>query len=259
MEESIYNLIPREERAKPKPDRYVSQYAGKARQEARANKQGGKTMGPGRVAPNSAKSYLRKGASKTAANRVQTMGKPPTPKQPMAKTKPPVPRHNERPVMGMKTKRNYVKDNHVAATTQRPPQKPTTLLDVTAKGATARVDPAKSGLVPTYSKAKGYGQVPEYLTRRREEEDRAAAEYHDYVRTIQQQNSPYEVSENERLELLDGLRTNWDTLHKEYLGMSMVADTGPKKMRKERVEKQLAELERDIQLIERHPVIYVTQ
>ena len=37
--------------------------------------------------------------------------------------------------------------------------------------ATGRVDPAKAGLKPTYSKKKDYGKTPAYLTKRKQEEE----------------------------------------------------------------------------------------
>jgi hypothetical protein len=67
------------------------------------------------------------------------------------------------------------------------------------------------------------------------------------------------VPDEERAELLSGLKTNWEQLHKEYLGLSMITDSGPKKVRKNAVEQRLQQLETDIALIEKHPVIYVTQ
>ena len=39
----------------------------------------------------------------------------------------------------------------------------------------------------------------------------------------------------------------------------MVTDTAPKKARKERMEAEMKQLERDIELIERHRVIFVNQ
>ena len=38
---------------------------------------------------------------------------------------------------------------------------------------------------------------------------------------------------------------------------SVVTDTLPKKNRKERLESEMKQLERDIQLIESHPTIYI--
>ena len=55
-----------------------------------------------------------------------------------------------------------------------------------------------------------------------------------------------------------GLRTNWSELHHIYQGLSLLTDTLPKKNRRERIEGQLTELEKFIELLEKHPIIIVT-
>ena len=62
-----------------------------------------------------------------------------------------------------------------------------------------------------------------------------------------------------RLVLLEGLKKNWEELHHQYQGLSVVTDTAPKKARKERMEAEMKQLEKDIELIERHQAIYITQ
>lgn len=57
--------------------------------------------------------------------------------------------------------------------------------------------------------------------------------------------------------VLSGLKQNWTALKKEYQGLSVVTDTSAKKLRRTRMESQLAQLEQDIQTIERHQIIYV--
>lgn len=54
-----------------------------------------------------------------------------------------------------------------------------------------------------------------------------------------------------------GLKKNWKELQKEFQLLPMVTDTVPKIKRKTQLEKQLKELEKDIDLIERNPIIYV--
>ena len=54
-----------------------------------------------------------------------------------------------------------------------------------------------------------------------------------------------------------GLRTNWSDLQHAYQKLSLLTDTLPKKMRREQVESQLDELERFVNLIEKHKVIVV--
>jgi hypothetical protein len=56
-----------------------------------------------------------------------------------------------------------------------------------------------------------------------------------------------------------GLKTNWAELHKEFLLLPMLTDTVPKMKRKTMLEKQLNNLEKDIDLLERNPSIYVSQ
>ena len=55
-----------------------------------------------------------------------------------------------------------------------------------------------------------------------------------------------------------GLRTNWSELHHLYQGLSLLTDTLPKKNRREKIESQLDELEKFIELLEKHPVIIIT-
>ena len=69
----------------------------------------------------------------------------------------------------------------------------------------------------------------------------------------------HDPSSSTREELLAGLKKNWETLHHQYQGLSVVTDTAPKKARKERMEAEMKQLERDIELIERHRVIFVNQ
>ena len=57
---------------------------------------------------------------------------------------------------------------------------------------------------------------------------------------------------------LQGLRTNWSELHHVYQGLSLLTDTLPKKNRREKIEGQLDELEKFIELLEKHPIIVIT-
>ena len=57
--------------------------------------------------------------------------------------------------------------------------------------------------------------------------------------------------------MIDGLKKNWEELHHQYQGLSVVTDTTPKKNRKERMEAELKQLEMDIDLLEKHTVIYI--
>lgn len=66
-----------------------------------------------------------------------------------------------------------------------------------------------------------------------------------------------QLSDEERTAILEGLKKNWDKLHHDYQGLSVVTDTPAKKARKERIEGEMKQLEKDIEQIEKHPIIYV--
>lgn len=54
-----------------------------------------------------------------------------------------------------------------------------------------------------------------------------------------------------------GLKHNWQELQRTYQGLSVVADTLAKKMRKLALESKLKQLEKYIVLIESHPHIFI--
>ena len=60
-----------------------------------------------------------------------------------------------------------------------------------------------------------------------------------------------------RQSIIDGLKQNWEEIHHQYQGLSVVTDTAPKKNRKERMEAEMNQLERDIELLEKHSHIYI--
>eukprot|EP00049_Salpingoeca_infusionum_P018039 m.355464 g.355464 ORF g.355464 m.355464 type:complete len:215 (-) comp17258_c0_seq1:351-995(-) len=213
MEESIYNLIPKEEKPKQKTQRYVSKFN-------RTKQQGGASSSS--ASPSSAK----KGSARQQQQKTQR--------------KPAVPKATERPVMGLKSKKNFLKTNAVSAITAKPPKKKVTESD------------------KDYTKKKNFGKTPSYLERRKVDEEQARAEYDAYVQSVQAQGQPYRVPDDERQELLDGLKGNWELLHKEYLGLSVTTDTPAKRSHKTDLEARLSQLEADIRKIEQHSVIYVT-
>ena len=87
----------------------------------------------------------------------------------------------------------------------------------------------------------------------------AQEEYDQYVTESLRQGQMEQVAEMQRNKLLEGLKKNWEELHRQYQGLSVVTDTVAKKARKERMEADMKQLEKDIELIERHKVIYIAQ
>ncbi|KAM4605908.1 enkurin [Polymixia lowei] len=248
--ESIHNLIPKEEVKTEKPPRYMSKFRTTVVHEKKSSKDAMKTMGPAKVEVPSPEKYLVKHSKepKLPEKKQCTKVRENTMK------KPGIPMKTDNPLMGLCTKKDFVKTN-VMENSMALPRKPQPIYADTNRGHKLLLE--NSGLVPKYIKKKGYGEMPEYLQQRREEARRAQEEYNDYVKDRMKQGAMKQLSEEERRTILEGLKKNWEDLHHQYQGLSVVTDTTPKKYRKERLELALKQLESDISLIERYKTIYI--
>lgn len=168
--------------------------------------------------------------------------------------KPLVPKKEDMPIMGLKTNKNFITQNAVENIMSVPRRPAKNFVD-TKKGDKHLLDP--SGLEPVYIHKKEFGKTPDYLNRRKEEIARAQEEYDSYVAEHFRRGAMKQLSEYERADILAGLKANWEMLHHEYQGLSVVTDTAPKKNRKERMEAEMKQLERDIEGIEKHRIIYI--
>jgi len=249
MSESIYNLIPREEVKPPKEQRYQSKFRTNVKEEKQTNKSPNKTMGPAKVDLKSPKDYLNKRSKEPVLPDKQPF------KYPDEETrKPLVPKKEDRPLMGLKSNKNFITTNAVENIMSVPKRPAANFVD-TAKGSTHPLEP--SGLVPKYLNKKGYGDVPDYLRKRTTEVKRAQEEYDEYIKEHYRQGAMKQLTDGERQAVLDGLKKNWEEIHHQYQGLSVVTDTAPKKARKERMEAEMKQLERYIELLEKHKVIYI--
>ncbi|KAG8443278.1 hypothetical protein GDO86_011903 [Hymenochirus boettgeri] len=168
--------------------------------------------------------------------------------------RPPVPLHTEHPVMGVYSNKNFIKTN-VAEAVMAVTKKPQPTLVDTKRGDKQLLE--TSGLVPKYLNKKDYGETPEYIIKRNEDVKRAQEEYDAYVKQRLRMGAMKQLTEQERQNVLEGLKKNWDKLHHDYQALSVVIDTPPKKAHKERLEGEMKQLEKDIDYVERHKIIYI--
>jgi len=257
--ESVYNLIPQEYHQPKKPPRYQSKFRPAVKQELKdkhtdkfhTNRHAyhpKKQFGPPNVPLRGQDDFLKKSNKDLPSAKKFTY-----PDE--YRRKPSVPKNTEKPLIGVETKKDFVKTNaieNIMSVAKRPTPK---YVD-SRKGTKNLVEP--SGLVPKYRNRKDYGQVPEYINQRKEEVKQAQKEYDDYIRERMKQGAMQEISESEREEMITGLKKNWETLQNEFLSLSVVIDNITKKHRKERIETELKQLERDIDLLERHKTIYIS-
>merc|ERR1711907_40198 len=223
-EESIYCLIPPVIAPPPKPPLYRSAYPGVTAAERRP----AATMGPLKVTPPNPQNFLK--------SYTREDNKLPEPKKfeftDAVDKKPAVPRRNERPVLGLVTSKNFITCNAVE-----------NILAVPKKTDVCQV---------SYMNKKGYGKVPAYL-------EKVKAEIQDEYNYIQQMQEAYDeqgddgqcrtrmMANDEKMAMLEGLKTNWDRINKAYQTLSFTLDTPAKKQRKEEFEAQLEQIERDIE------------
>ncbi|NWU90000.1 ENKUR protein, partial [Upupa epops] len=228
--------------------RYISTFRPSVKREAVENKAQWKTMGPAKVAVPSPKNFLQKHSKEP---------KLPERKKEQDNKKLPelsVPRRTDRPVMGIQSNKNFINLNAVAAITGLP-KKPQPVCVDRRQGDKYLLE--TSGLVPKYIKKKDYGVTPKYVTQRNEEMKRAQEEYKARVLEQLKKRAMKQLSDEERTSLLQGLKKNWEKAYREFQCLSVQIDTIPKKLYKERLESEMKQLEHDIELLEKHKVIYI--
>ncbi|KXZ43412.1 hypothetical protein GPECTOR_91g566 [Gonium pectorale] len=168
---------------------------------------------------------------------------PPGPvSQPKEKIRPPVPSKDDPPKMGLTSNKNFITSNAV---------------DVIL---------AKPGKVPQpefqWTQKPDYGKVPLYLKRNKDRIVKEKEAFSQYIRVREAPEANAHVSQlspEDRQQLIRHLKAKWGSVNTAYQGLSLTVDTAVKKMRKEAMERELAEIERDIRTLERGEVVLVVE
>ncbi|KAM5340783.1 enkurin isoform 1-T1 [Glossophaga mutica] len=244
--ESIYNLIPSDWKEPPQPPRYISIFKRAIKEDMQKSKTAMKTMGPPKVEVPSPKDFLKKHSKEKTL----------PPKKKFDRTepkKPPVPLRSDHPVMGVQSEKNFVSSN-AADVIMGVAKKPKPIY--VDKRTGDKHDLETSGLVPKYINKKDYGVTPEYICKRNEEIKNAQEEYDNYIQENLRKAAMKRLSDEEREAVLEGLKKNWEEVHKEFQSLS-VFDSMPKKTHKQKLEEKMKQLEHDIGVIEKHKIIYI--
>lgn len=254
-DESIYNLIPREYVPVSKPPMYRSRHDPTAPVTGSTFGTHGTTrppgagllvkrehsvLGPKDVARPDPQNFLKK--SLTTPEMVGEMRRSmhSSFRYTDEQRRPAVPSRDDRPVMGLRSNKNFITANAVEAILQVPP--------ATDLG------------LPNYLRKEDYGRVPTYLQQVREEIRRETDMIDQYVRDQMAEGSGRgeegvyeEMLESEREALVGALKIKWGDVNKEYQKITHMVklDSTGKIRRKERLEAELKEIEADIQRLER--------
>ncbi|XP_025419208.1 enkurin [Sipha flava] len=256
-QENIKYLIPKPETPVIKPPMYRSVYTESVKNAYKSNKGCHRTMGYAEIQLDPPTQFLKKHTRKVLRPCVETLknckctnksNELPASDASYAKKKPQTKTHENQ------IQKNIRKKN-IIDVIKRVPSQPKHRVQDTRNGHVIVLNEA--GLEPMYVSKKNYGQTPSYILKMYKEKEMAKLMETERKRAVK---PPLRyLPEDERNELLKGLKTNWAELHKEFLLLPMLTDTMPKMKRKTMLEKQLNNLEKDIDLLERNSSIYVRQ
>ena len=153
--------------------------------------------------------------------------------------KPPVPARAEKPIMNLKTDKNFIVANAVETILAAP------------KAIPEPVD---------HLKKKNYGEVPKYLNTIKQEIDQEYETLQQLHREAEEETEKkrYLLPAEEVKQLQDGLKKKWEAVNKEYQTVTHISkvDTQGLKRKKETCEKELAQIEKDLAALSK-PYVFV--
>ncbi|XP_025033045.1 enkurin-like isoform X1 [Python bivittatus] len=250
QEENIYHWLPSEEEAPGRPPlRYISTFRSSIKREMQEQRKAPcQTMGIPKLEVPTPKEYLRKRSKEPKVPKcTQDRGRKQT-------RKPQVPRQSDRPIMGIQSKKNFITTN-VAGAIMAVAKKPLRACVDRCKGDTFLLD--QSGLVQRFLKKKDFGVTPKYLKKRKKEARQVQKLSVSGQQDGLQQKGLTRLATRDRENVLAGLKENWEEINKEFQSLSVVIDTVPKKLRKEKLETEMKQLEHDISTLEKHKFVYI--
>ncbi|KAI5743111.1 hypothetical protein M8J77_014717 [Diaphorina citri] len=250
-EENVRFLIMKEESDTRQEFKYKSKYADKIRRDYQVVKQGHQTMGYAQVPLNPPSQYLKKHTRPMLKAQVDhhCLGRH-SPRRTFPGAMDEDLRDKENQTF-LKSGTNFVRANVERVGKMLPRQRERRVVD--QPGGHTELD-----MTPVYVFRKNFGKTPEYIIRRKHQYERHLREQH--TADTEDISLPfYQISEQERLDILQGLKNYWSELQREFQLLPLKIDTEPLKKRKSTLENKLKSLEKDIDLMERHEYIYVMQ
>jgi len=153
-----------------------------------------------------------------------------------SKNKPKIPNKDDQPIMNLVSSKNFIVANAVEV-----------ILAAPKKRNSAGKD---------YLHKEDYGRVPKYLESIKQD---IAAEYEYISQMHQKEESPVRLmTEEEKQVLIQGLKAKWESVNHEYQAITHITklDTVGKITRKEGMEAELGQIEKDIERLSKK-AIYV--
>jgi hypothetical protein len=266
--ESIYNIVPPTLYVQPKPEMHRSAHSGtipptastfhlaSTSHPAISNIEGNAT---GKIVPdkptrtfgkvpgslkNDPNTYMKKYANSSSVPNLAEVKRSnpeqlkPTHLAPRLKAGAFIPSQHEPPVMNLVSQKNFIVANAVETILAQPKK--------VTQGA------------KDYLNKEDYGKTPKYLQNIKRDIE---AEY-DYIRQLHEQNEMEAsagvrgLDEEERQEMISGLKAKWESVNTAYQGGTHITkmDTQGKMARKEKHEAELAQIEKDIEKLNKRGI-----
>lgn len=155
------------------------------------------------------------------------------------KTKPPVPKKNEAPILGLSSGKNFIKDNKENTINLKPP------------GEKETVD---------FLKKQDFGQVPGYLDKVKQK----VQEELEYIKQVEEEKNRkperfVKMGEEEKEALKKNLITKYDEMHTEYQKIThkkpAIEDSIGLKNKRNYCETQLAQIEKYLAMLKKDEIM----
>eukprot|EP00792_Barthelona_sp_PAP020_P004578 TRINITY_DN2218_c0_g1_i1.p1 TRINITY_DN2218_c0_g1~~TRINITY_DN2218_c0_g1_i1.p1 ORF type:complete len:253 (-),score=71.47 TRINITY_DN2218_c0_g1_i1:33-764(-) len=235
--ESIYAIIPEPVIPPEKRAHHVSKFRKSSKEVVREGKQLHATFGPKASQRSDPKNFTKK-YEKTA--KLTFLPEPKKFERVKSSEKPRVPKHNETLSGSRPTTKDFVRSNKIEVMTMKPPNVETEDLN--------------------WTKKPGFGQKPDYLNQIKREIEEETKMIHQAVhpsgKSISNVNMR-ELSDEEKLELISGLKEQWDEVWGKYRSFKLgFDDSDLQKNTHEEYEKLLDNIEKHIERLS-IPHVYV--
>lgn len=153
--------------------------------------------------------------------------------------KPPIPSKNELPIQGLSSNVNFIVNNQKYAQTLKPPKKQSE---------------------QDFLKKKDFGTIPDYLDKVKN----TIQNEKDFIKMLNESKqvkpeTTMEISSEEICKLREGLTCKYNEVNKKYQGLTHITkvNTIGFKRRKEDLEKELAQIERDLNMLQKDRIMVV--
>ncbi|CAF1135363.1 unnamed protein product [Didymodactylos carnosus] len=153
-----------------------------------------------------------------------------------------------------KTKKDFIKEN-ICKAVQSKPSCPKRYVVSDRKGNKYLID--GSGLQKEFICKKTYGEVPCYITARKKCLHQMREQYQNEMHERTNRHVMKILPMEERQSLINNLKNRYEEIFHDFLRLPVQLDTMSAINKKERLTRELVEIERDIDFLEKHQRIIV--